>query len=173
MGIATRPGVPCTPEEQAAAAEYSAEFLEAARYGELEDLKMIFSHPRLKELIDFQNLGDEFSSSTALMFASANGHMDCIQFLVESVLMDVNRANSSGNTALHWAALNGHTEAVSYLISKGGNVLVENKFQRTPFDEAIERDQKDCCEVLVKEEVRLHQLSLPAEQMEDLETIQE
>ena len=171
MGLATRASVPCTPQEQAAVQEYSAEFLEAARYGELEDLKTIFSHPRLKELIDFQNLVDESAGSTALMFASANGHMDCIQFLVESVLVDVNRANSSGNTALHWAALNGHAEAVSFLIKKGGNVLAENKFQRTPFDEAIERDQKDCCEVLVREEVRLHELS--GEKMEDLETIHE
>jgi ankyrin repeat protein len=170
-----RPGVECSAAEQAAAKEYSGEFLEAARYGELEDLKTIFGHPRLRELIDFQNLVDEHSSSSALMFAAANDHIECIVFLVESVGIDINKVNASGNTALHWAALNGHTEAVTFLISKGGNVLLENKFQRTPFDEAIERDQKDCCEVLVKEEVRLHQLSegMDVELAEQLDAIQE
>jgi ankyrin repeat protein len=147
-----------SPEEEAAVIEYSGEFLEAARYGELDDLKLIFEHPRLRQLIDFKTLVDEASSTSPLMYAAANGHLECVVFLIESVHVDVNYANSSGNTALHWAGLNGHAACVEYLVSKGGDVLKENKFHRTPFDEAIARDQKDCCEILVKEEVRLNQL---------------
>jgi ankyrin repeat protein len=145
-----------SPGEEAAVKEYSYEFLEAARYGELDDLNLIFSHPRLKELIRFQSLVEEETGTSALMLASANGHLDCMQFLTESVQVDVNYSNKSGNTALHWASLNGHSACVEYLISKNANVLAENIFHRTPFDEAIERDQKDCCELLVKEEVRLN-----------------
>ena len=152
--------------ESAAISEYSHEFLEAARYGELDDLNLIFSHPRLKELIDFLGLVDSESGTSPLMFASANGHLDCVQFLCESVGVDVNQGNLSGNTALHWASLNGHSNCVEYLITRGANVLVENKFHRTPFDEAIERDHKDCCELLVKEEVRLNNQQEEDDEME-------
>lgn len=144
-----------TEAELAAVAEYSQEFFEAARYGELDDLKLMCNHDRLRQLIDFRNLSEAESGNSPLMLACANGHMDCVQFLVEGVLVDVSHKNLAGNTALHWSALNGHAECVEYLIRKGANVLAENNFRQTAFDEAIARDKKDCCEILVQEEVRL------------------
>ena len=144
-----------SPEEIAAIEEYSSEFLDAARYGELDDLKLMWEHPRLRELIDFKSLVEEETQTSPLMFACANGHLDCVEFLVETVQSDINHQNINGNTALHWSALNGHSPCVEFLISKGANVLIENTFQRTPFDEAMTRDKKECCEILVQEEVRL------------------
>lgn len=146
-----------TGAELAAIAEYSEEFLDASRYGELDDLKLMWNHDRLRELIDFKNLSEAESGTSPLMLACANGHMDCVKFLVEGVLVDVNHTNMAGNTALHWSALNGHTECVEYLIRNSANVLSENNFRHTPFDEAIARDKKECCEILVQEEVRLAQ----------------
>ena len=70
-------------------------------------------------------------------------------------MVDVNHKNNSGNTALHWAALNGHADCVAVLIKSGADVMVANQFQKTAFDEAIARDKKDCCELLVREDVRL------------------
>ena len=148
-----------SPEELAAVKEYSHEFMEAARYGELDDMNLIYSHPRLNKLIDFHSLADAETGTSPLMLSAANGCLDCVVFLVETVQVDVNRANNSGNTALHWASLTGQSECVHYLISKGADVLRENTFGKTPFDEAIARDHKECCEILVKEEVRLNRMA--------------
>ena len=153
MGLGSTHGL--TDAEMAAVREYSGEFLDAARYGELEDLQIIYGHDRLRELIDFRGLVDPDSHTTPLMFAAANGHLDCMQFLAEIVGVEINNKNGSGNTALHWAALNGHVECVHYLIARGADVMAANQFGRTAFDEAIARDKKDCCEILVREEVRL------------------
>lgn len=153
MGVGSTPIV--SEAELAAIVEYSAEFLEASRYGELEDLQLMFSHPRLKDLIDFKTLVDEASHTSSLMYSAANGHADCVAFLINAVGVDVNHKNISGNTALHWAALNGHADCVALLIKSGADVMVANQFQKTAFDEAIARDKKDCCELLVREEVRL------------------
>jgi ankyrin repeat protein len=93
------------------------------------------------------------------MLSAANGCLDCVVFLTETVKVDINSANQSGNTALHWASLTGQSECVDYLITKGADVLKENIFCKTPFDEAVARDHKVCCEILVKEEVRLNRLA--------------
>ena len=144
-----------SPEDQAAVNEYISEFFDAARYGELEDLQVMFGHERLRQLIDFPSLIDESTGSSPLMLAAANGHSECVEFLSNTVSVPVNYKNKNGNTALHWAALNGHSDVVSFLISKSADVMAENIFKKTPFDEAMARDHKECCELLVKEEVRL------------------
>lgn len=145
-----------TPDDLAALHGYKEEFLEAARYGELTDLELMFGHERLRELIDFPSLVDESSGSSSLMFAAANGHIDCVEFLANQVSVSINQKNNNGNTALHWASLNGHSDCVQFLISRSADVTASNMFGKTPFDEAMARDHKDCCELLVKEEVRLY-----------------
>lgn len=146
-------------EELAAVKEYSLEFMEAARQGELDDMNLIYSHPRLCQLIDFRTLVYPDTGTSPLMLSAANGFLDCVVFLTETVKVDVNSSNQSGNTALHWASLTGQSECVDYLITKGADVLKENIFGKTPFDEAVARDHKVCCELLVKEEVRLNRLA--------------
>ena len=150
-----------------AIAEYSSEFLEAARYGEMGDLELMFSHPRLRELIDFPNLVDEESKTSPLMYAAANGFFDCVEYLANVVGVDVNHANYSGNTAIHWASLNGHVEVVEFLISKGGNVMAKNAYGKTPFEEAFVRDRKDCCELIAREECRIIRESGDVDMQED------
>jgi ankyrin repeat protein len=115
----------------------------------------MFQHPRLKELIDYANLVDTESLTSPLMYASANGYLDCVEYLVDTVGVSVSHANQSGNTALHWASLNGHLEVVNFLILKNSNVFAKNVFGKTPFDEAFVRDKKDCCERIAREECRI------------------
>ena len=145
-------------QDEQAINEYKTEFLEAARYGELSDLGLMHGHERLRSLIDFSALQEPSSGSSSLMLAAANGHLDCMQYLIEKVSVSVNHRNKNGNSALHWAALNGHADCASYLIANGADVMAVNAFGKTPFDEAMARDHKDCCELLVKEEVRLAHL---------------
>jgi len=60
----------------------------------------------------------------------------------------VNIANEDGNTALHWACLNNHVEVVRRLLVAGANVAALNSSQRTPVDEAIDRDFVELLEVV-------------------------
>jgi hypothetical protein len=168
MGIAATPSE-LSQADSDAIAEYSSEFLDAARYGEKGDLELMFSHPRLRELIDFANLVDCESGTSPLMYASANGFLDCVEYLVEVVGVDINKANVSGNTALHWAALNGNPNVVEYLVSRGVNVMAKNAYGKSPFDEAFARDQKECCEIIAREECRVIR-EMPDEDMADMES---
>ncbi|KAL6939369.1 hypothetical protein ACO0RG_003206 [Hanseniaspora osmophila] len=100
-----------------------------ARAGDLDSLKEIFEsmvHPKLL-LTCFQS----YSKSTPLHMASANGHLEVVQYLyalakdnlssndesgkAEELKKWVNLKNDSGNTALHWACLNGQLDVVKYL----------------------------------------------------------
>ncbi len=156
MGLATTVSSQgLSDADRQAIAHYSAEFIEAARYGELDDLQLMFGHKQLCQLIDFPNLVDPESHTSPLMYAAANGCFDCVQFLINTVEVSVDRPNNSGNTPLHWAALNGHVEVVDFLISHGANVFTKNNFGQTSFDEAFVRDKKDCCERIAREECRI------------------
>lgn len=139
--------------------DYKQEFLDAARYGEIDDLCLMGRHEELKKLIDFQNLLDPESGNSPLMLASANGHLDCVQFLVTEIGVPVNYKNFAGNSALHWAALNGHAHVVEFLIANSADVNMKNTYNRTPFEEALVRDRKDCCEIIAKEEVRIEMMN--------------
>ena len=144
-----------TCSDESSTTDYSFEFLQAARYGVLDDLQLMVNHPRLKQIINFSTLVDK-SKNSPLMLASANGYLDCVTFLIENnVSVPVIHQNESGNSALHWAALNGHVDVVEYLIANGADVTAVNVFGKTAFDEALVRDRKDCCEIIAKEECRL------------------
>lgn len=135
--------------------DYAEAFLDAARYCEDEDLnnmKKMFLH--CSNLVNFKTLVDEAGRSP-LMLASGNGHLDCVRFLLLEVGVNVNYQNESGNTALHWAALNGHCDCVDFLIENDANVSLANAAGKVPFDEALVRDRKDCCERIAKKEVEL------------------
>lgn len=152
--------------------KYSEAFLDAARYCEDEDMsnmRCMFAHQGLCQLIDFKLLVDPESGRSPLMMAAGNGHLECLAFLLVEVGVNVNHQNISGNTALHWAALNGHVDCVSLLIAHGADVNLANSSGRTPFDEALIRDKKDCCEVIAKKEVEL--IMLQEDGQEDVEEI--
>ena len=154
--MAIAPSSTCLSDaDREAIALYSAEFIEAARYDEIDDLQLMYGHARLCELIDFRNLVDCESQTSPLMYASANGCIDAVKFLIESVGVSVTHANANGNTALHWAALNGHTEVVDILIAHKADVFAKNIFGKTAFDEAFVRDKKECCERIAHEECRI------------------
>ncbi|SNX87368.1 uncharacterized protein MEPE_06078 [Melanopsichium pennsylvanicum] len=90
------------------------ELLLSARYGDLEDLQTTLSTNTSAELL--LSIKNE-DSNTLLHYASANGHLNLVQYLLPySNLAYLLSQNISGNTALHWAALNGHLDVVKALI---------------------------------------------------------
>ena len=54
------------------------------------------------------------------MFASGNGHMKVVRFLVEHGGANVNAANAAGLTSLMLASAKGHTEILHVLLQLGG-----------------------------------------------------
>ncbi|KAL2644546.1 hypothetical protein R1flu_012133 [Riccia fluitans] len=121
-----------TPEVAATAAELTKEFLEAARYGDLEDVKTIVAQGVRLDSSDDQG-------RTALHMASANGHLEVVQYLI-SQGGDVNAKNAEDNTPLHYAALNCHVPVLQELIAKGSDAAALNKHDRSPLDEALGRN---------------------------------
>jgi uncharacterized protein len=122
-----------------------AEFLACARYGEIEDLG---------SFRNFQQLSvssDPSTGNTALMYASANGHLEIVTLLTRQSKSALNLQNSSGNTALHWASLNGQAAVVAGLLEMGADANLRNSSGDRPFDEAVRRHAfPEICELLAK-----------------------
>ncbi len=63
---------------------------------------------------------------SALHAAALYGDLELVKYLVETMQMDVNYADtgylSSGNTALHLAAVGNHVDVASYLLARGTDV---------------------------------------------------
>uniref|UniRef100_A0A803Q0G6 Uncharacterized protein n=1 Tax=Cannabis sativa TaxID=3483 RepID=A0A803Q0G6_CANSA len=101
--------------------------LEAARYGDIDDLTILVS--------------------TALHMACANGYLDIVEYLI-SKRVELNPTNAENNTPLHWACLNGHVEVVKKLILAGASVSALNSYERTPMDEAVSNGKMDVIDAI-------------------------
>jgi len=66
---------------------------------------------------------------TALMFASANGHLDVVQFLIEQNVIINLKPYQSNETALFSAVVNGHAEIAELLILQGAEMKITNEFK--------------------------------------------
>ncbi len=131
--------------------ELAEEFLLCARYGETEELS---GFPA--ELVPTLVLkSDPFTGNTALMLASANGHLEIVKLIFEWACENktilANMQNQTGSTALHWAALTGQIEVTELLLANGADANIKNSFGDRPFDEAIKRRAKpEILEILAK-----------------------
>lgn len=95
------------------------ELLLSARYGDLEDLQSTLS-PLLSSSSSSELLSGikNEDSNTLLHYASANGHLSVVEYLLPYTNLTQSLAqNISGNTPLHWAGLNGHLDVVKSLVS--------------------------------------------------------
>ncbi|XP_038708680.1 serine/threonine-protein phosphatase 6 regulatory ankyrin repeat subunit B isoform X2 [Tripterygium wilfordii] len=109
-----------------ATSEHVEALLEAARYGDIEDVISLASSGVSLD-------SEDSMGRRALHMAAANGHLNVVEYLI-SKRVDLNACNAENNTPLHWACLNGQIEVVKKLILLGANVSALN---RTPMDEAV------------------------------------
>ena len=127
-------------------AEAKEEWLECARYGELDALRALVSRfPTLVEHADAQ------SENSALHMAAANGHLTVTKFLVSKNHRF--SQNKAGNTPLHWAASNGQSEVVDYLTHQKHlqvDVLEKNKFGRSALTEGFTSQKEDVVTALLE-----------------------
>jgi hypothetical protein len=126
-----------------------------SRAGDLEALQEYFTaNPEsAKELASIK---DEFSLSTILHMASANGHIEVVDYLLKLAQNSdnekefVNAVNESGNTALHWACLNGHLSVVQALCEAEADPFKLNLSKHDAFYEAECNDKNEVMEYLLK-----------------------
>eukprot|EP01071_Lankesteria_metandrocarpae_P004085 Lankesteria_metandrocarpae@DN335_c0_g1_i1.p1 len=118
-----------------------AEFLDAARFGELDELV------RLKEAGVDPHCTDAHGT-TALHRSAANGHVDVVKYLLDTCTVNPNVVNENGNTALHWATVNACVEVVNVLLAStaldADAVTKSNLSGVTPLNEA---HRKNCEEI--------------------------
>jgi ankyrin repeat protein len=130
-----------------------------ARAGDLEALKEFLGALGSKEevLEVLPQIKDEYSLSTALHYASANGHLDVVEYIIglcdqrTDVLKElVSAKNESGNIALHWAALNGHLEVIKLLCDAGADPFLQNEAGHDAIYEAQAFEKEDVVDYLLE-----------------------
>lgn len=113
------------------------ELVEYARYGELDILRELVAQQLSARLLATDGRGN-----TMLHMLAANGHLDCIRYMLRGLAEDavrhavLDQQNEEGNTALHWACISGQLAAVQLLMLEGAKPALENRAGRTPICEA-------------------------------------
>lgn len=122
--------------------EASEELHDAARYGEADTVRAILANMDVVDTADTDQ-------STPLHKACANGHVDCVRWLIR--YNATHAPNAAGNTPLHWAAANGHDKVVQFLLEhyKEIDVLTQNKFGRSALTEGFASNNTEVANLLL------------------------
>ena len=107
-------------------------FIHAAHSGRLEDLQALYSSRVGLALLDCTNGA---GGTTAMMWAAANGHADCLRALLDWG-GTVDKVNSDGNTALHCASKRGALDCVQLLVERGADQSLRNMQGKTALEVA-------------------------------------
>ncbi|XP_072304468.1 GA-binding protein subunit beta-2a isoform X2 [Eucyclogobius newberryi] len=99
---------------------------------------------------------------TPLHMAAAEGHSIIVELLVRSGA-DINAKDMLKMTALHWAAQHGHQGVAETLIKHGADVHSLSKFDKTPFDIAVDIQNTELMLLLqegMQNQVNMNQVSM-------------
>ena len=89
-------------------------------------------------------------NQTALYYASREGKLQLIDFLVKEGNCKVNHVDTYGQSPMFYAAREGHIDAIKKLVSYGGDIdLVDNNGQ-TPIFYAIKGGRADIVEYMLQ-----------------------
>lgn len=112
------------------------DILFAARSGDVQAVEQFFKDHGVESFITVKN---EFSQSTPLHMAAANGHLEVVQLILKytnGAKDVVNAQNDYGNTALHWAALGDNLDVVKALCDANADPFIKNSAGHDAFYEA-------------------------------------
>jgi ankyrin repeat protein len=137
-------------------AEGETPLMAAARTGRVDAVRLLLAHN------SFVNAADPFQEETALMWASAEGHLEVVKALLAAgadpnlkahISTITNRKNadhpSGGFTALMFAVRNGHEDVARALIEGGADLKATNADGATPTIIAIVNDRLDFAKELL------------------------
>jgi len=91
--------------------------------------------------------GHPKDGQTALMYASSNGHIDCIDVLLKAG-SNLESRDKFGYTALMIAATTGEVEAIKFLLASGAELDARNRFGHTALAMAREEKHPDAVKLL-------------------------
>eukprot|EP01100_Stratorugosa_tubuloviscum_P008068 TRINITY_DN3354_c0_g3_i2.p1 TRINITY_DN3354_c0_g3~~TRINITY_DN3354_c0_g3_i2.p1 ORF type:complete len:170 (-),score=73.03 TRINITY_DN3354_c0_g3_i2:81-590(-) len=126
-----------------------AEFFDAARLGQLQEIENILEQAKQLNLFIELISSKGTNNNSVLHMVAANGHHGIIPYLIQCGC-DINSKNEHGNTPLHWAALNNHLQTVQCLLECNADKSIKNNFNHLAFDEAFTRGNYQICELLVE-----------------------
>ncbi|XP_015135530.2 GA-binding protein subunit beta-2 isoform X4 [Gallus gallus] len=84
---------------------------------------------------------------TPLHMAAADGHTHVVDLLIRNGA-DVNAKDMLKMTALHWAAEHNHRDVVELLVRYGADVHAFSKFDKSPFDIALDKNNPETLVIL-------------------------
>ncbi|XP_054478110.1 GA-binding protein subunit beta-1-like isoform X2 [Anoplopoma fimbria] len=90
---------------------------------------------------------------TPLHMAATEGHSTIVDLLVQNGA-DINARDMLKMTALHWAAQHGHREVAELLLRYGADVHCLSKFDKTPFDIAMDTSNTELM-ILLQNQVNI------------------
>ncbi|XP_068603299.1 GA-binding protein subunit beta-2-like [Brachionichthys hirsutus] len=99
---------------------------------------------------------------TPLHMAAAEGHAVIVELLVRSGA-DINAKDMLKMTALHWAAQHAHHAVAETLVKHGADVHTLSKFDKTPFDVAVDIQNTELMLMLqegMQNQVNMNQVSV-------------
>ena len=91
------------------------------------------------------------SGATALHWASSNGSLNIVKYILQKEPSAVNQSTGGGWTPLHYAVSKGHADIVSFLLSKPQ--IMPNPKRRggiTPFADALSKGDINCIKAFIK-----------------------
>jgi len=91
--------------------------------------------------------------NNALHLASKDGHREIVHYLLKNKRIDINEKNREGDTAVHLAILEGQHDILSELIDHQANLNIQNEYQETPLQLAIEKEDFEIILRLCKEKM--------------------
>ena len=94
--------------------------------------------PQVKQLIEERHADPhcrDVDNSTPLHCASAEGHLQVVQYLIK-LNCDINCRDVDDSTSLHLAAYCGHLDVCHQLVEGGADLLAGDKYGLTPVDDA-------------------------------------
>lgn len=74
------------------------------------------------------------SGSTALHWAAAGGHIECVVELLNLPHVEINVQNKLGDTAVHNSSWKGHADVTELLLQRGADKSIRNNEKKTPYE---------------------------------------